>query len=203
MLAAKASLWNCFEMRQLNCSELGDGVTTFVQLLAVIAGLLQSKVFNFPSQWNLLQELQVIASFGCPIHILVTKFCRDVSRESPEMRTPDRQMEWKCLTSFNRVDGRQGRRSLFQRQRSVKAEEYFYISTQDLGASGNHFISVLQLLCRCGSLGFCKLLSKMNLAALVFKGFFFLLSAKTCGINSKKKGEKTKNAKRNFTAYCL
>lgn len=40
MLAAKASLWNCFEMRQLNCSELGDGVTTFMQLLAVIAGLL-------------------------------------------------------------------------------------------------------------------------------------------------------------------
>lgn len=39
MLAAKANLWNCFEMRQLNCLELGDGVSTFVQLLEVIAGL--------------------------------------------------------------------------------------------------------------------------------------------------------------------
>lgn len=41
MLGARASLWNCFEMRQLNCSELGDGVSyTFVQLLEVIVELL-------------------------------------------------------------------------------------------------------------------------------------------------------------------
>lgn len=40
MLAAKASSWNCFEMRQLNCLELEDGVSAFVQLLEVIAGLL-------------------------------------------------------------------------------------------------------------------------------------------------------------------
>lgn len=41
MLGARASLWNCFEMRQLNCWELGDGVSyTFVQLLEVIVELL-------------------------------------------------------------------------------------------------------------------------------------------------------------------
>lgn len=41
MLGARASLWNCFEMRQPNCWELGDGVSyTFVQLLEVIVELL-------------------------------------------------------------------------------------------------------------------------------------------------------------------
>lgn len=41
MLRAGASLWNCFEMRQLNCSEHGDGVScTFVQLLEIIVELL-------------------------------------------------------------------------------------------------------------------------------------------------------------------